>query len=89
MSSDLIFSKSRLAPVKSMTIPRVELLGVLFGVRCLNFVKSQLPFSVTTAIILTDSQCVLNWLNSDRDHPTFVKNRILGIRGYEDVILDM
>ena len=85
-SSDLIYSKSRLAPVKSMTIPRLELMGVLIGVRCLNFVKSQLPFSVTTAITLTDSQCVLNWLNSEKDHPTFVKNRISEIRGYEDVI---
>ena len=59
-SSDLIFSKSRLAPVKSMSVPRLELMGVLIGARCLDFVKSQLPFSVTTAIKLTDSQCALN-----------------------------
>ena len=29
-----------------MTIPRVELMAVLIGVRCVNFVKEQLKISV-------------------------------------------
>ena len=32
---DLIFSKTRLAPNKQITIPRLELLAVLIGTRCL------------------------------------------------------
>ena len=32
--SDLIFSKTRLAPIKKMTIPRLKLMAVLIGVRC-------------------------------------------------------
>ena len=65
--ADLIFSKSRLAPVKGMTIPRLELMGVLIGVRCFDFVKSQLTCSLETIIVMTDSQCVLNWLKSDKE----------------------
>ena len=34
--SDLIFSKTRLAPLKKMTIPRLELMGVVIRVRCLK-----------------------------------------------------
>ena len=37
---DLIFSKTRLAPVKEMTISRLELMAVVIGVRCLRFVTT-------------------------------------------------
>ena len=84
--ADLIFSKSRLAPVKDMTIPRLELMGVLIGVRCLDFVESQLTCSLETIIVMTDSQCVLNWLKSDKDQQTFVKHRIQEIRGHENLV---
>ena len=40
--SDVIFSKTRLAPLKKMTIPRLELMAVVIGVRCLQYVKQQL-----------------------------------------------
>ena len=36
---DLIFSKTRLAPNKPITIPRLELLAALIGTRCLKFVQ--------------------------------------------------
>lgn len=38
----LLFAKTRLAPTKSVTIPRIELLAVLIGVRGLKFVHDQL-----------------------------------------------
>ena len=69
-----------------MTIPRLELMGVLIGVRCLDFVKSQLTCSLETIIVMTDSQCVLNWLKSDKDQQTFVKHRIQEIHGHENLV---
>ncbi|XP_060597241.1 uncharacterized protein LOC132751136 [Ruditapes philippinarum] len=39
---NVIFAKTRLAPIKKLTIPRLELLAVLIGLRCLKFVKEQL-----------------------------------------------
>jgi len=56
---DLIFSKTRLAP-QNMTIPRLELLGVLVGVRALKFVLSELHLQVTSKVVFTDSMCVLH-----------------------------
>ena len=38
--ADLIFSKARLAPDK-ITIPRLELLGVLIGVHALKFIEKE------------------------------------------------
>ena len=41
-SSHLVFSEARLAPVKTMTIPRLELMAVLIGTRSLQCVREQL-----------------------------------------------
>ena len=73
---DLIFSKTRLAPNKKITIPRLELLAALIGTRCLKFVQDELKVNVTEKHVWIDSQCVLNWLNSKRPLATFVENRI-------------
>ena len=57
---NLIFSKSRIAPKKAMSRPRLELMALLIGVRCLKFVSQELRLENTPRIIWTDSQCVLN-----------------------------
>ncbi|CAC5398794.1 unnamed protein product [Mytilus coruscus] len=43
---ELIFSKSRLAPIKGMTIPKLELMAVLIGVRSQKFVKTELTLVI-------------------------------------------
>ena len=44
---DLIFSKTRLAPNKQITIPRLELLAALIGTRCLKFVQKELMVNIS------------------------------------------
>ncbi|XP_053376545.1 uncharacterized protein LOC128547566 [Mercenaria mercenaria] len=83
--SDLIFSKSRLTPIKGMTIPRLELMAVLIGARCLNFVEKELKLECKNVVLLTDSQCVLQWLLSDKLLPVFVKNRLKEIKSYGNI----
>uniref|UniRef100_A0A1I7VE71 Pao retrotransposon peptidase n=1 Tax=Loa loa TaxID=7209 RepID=A0A1I7VE71_LOALO len=43
--SSLIFSKSRIAPIKGMTIPRLELMAILIGTRAAQFVMTQLDLT--------------------------------------------
>ena len=69
---DLIFCKSRIAPVKMITIPRLELLAVLTGVRCLKYVETQLKLPLDTVILMTDSQCVLHWISSTKLFVVFI-----------------
>ena len=61
-SSNLVFSKASLAPIKELTIQQLELMAVLIGVRSLQFVREQMKLSFETLMILTDSQCVLHWI---------------------------
>lgn len=44
--SELVFSNTRLAPLKEITISRLELMAVLIGVRCLSFVTQQLKIPI-------------------------------------------
>ena len=82
---DLLFAKTRLTPVKGMTIPRAELMAVLIGVRCLNFVQQQLKLSIVDNFLWTDSQCVLKWICSDKDLTVFVANRVREIKSHSAV----
>ena len=38
------------------------MMAVGTGVRCVDFVKNKLDFSVEKVFILTDSLCVLKWI---------------------------
>ena len=84
--SDLIFSKTRLAPLKKMTIPRLELMGVVIGVRCLKYVKEQLKVSIEGLHVYTDSQCVLKWINTEKDLSVFVRNRVKEIKEDSEIL---
>ena len=88
---NLVFSKLRLAPAKvrlkdpHLTIPRLELLGVLIGVRAASFVQSELRVNISQTVVWTDSLCVLCWIKSAKKLSVFVGNRIKEIRSAENV----
>ena len=77
--ADLIFSKTRLAPVKKM------LMAVVIGVRCLRFVTAQLKITIEGKL-WTDAQCVLRWINSEKDLSVFVTNRVEEINKDSDIV---
>ena len=84
--SELIFAKSRLAPIKSMTIPQLEIMAVLIGVRCLKFVQEQLQIHMHSKYLFTDfSQCALHWLVSQKKLPVFIRNCVKEINQHRDV----
>ena len=91
IKTHLIFSKMRLVPVnkgkgrKELTIPRLELLAVLIGIRAANFVTKQLRLKITDRILWTDSQCVLYWLKTKKLLSAFVENRVGEIKLEKDI----
>ena len=82
---DLLFSKTRLAPNKQLSIPRLELLAALIGMRCLSFVQKELNMDIVSKHIWLDLQCVLCWIESKKSLNTFVANRVKEIKEQADV----
>ena len=80
---NLIFAKSRLSPIKEISIPHLELLGVLIGCRASAFVATELKIKNMKQILLTDSKCVIDWFRSERELDRFVINKIKEIRTYD------
>ena len=69
---NLPFLKSRIAPKKKMSIPRLELLALLIGIRSLKFVSKELKLDNTKITVWTDSQYVLNWIKTKKPLSVFV-----------------
>uniref|UniRef100_A0A8D9B6W8 Integrase catalytic domain-containing protein n=1 Tax=Cacopsylla melanoneura TaxID=428564 RepID=A0A8D9B6W8_9HEMI len=79
--TNLMFSKIKIAPRKqTLTLPRLELLGVLIAFRSLKFVRSALNLNIDKFYLWCDNQCVLCWLNTTKVLPVFIKNRVNEIK---------
>ena len=74
--TNLIFSKSRIAPLKETSLPRLELQAALIGTRSINFITKSLQLKIHWKTLWTDSQCVLHWLKSKKTLTPFVQRRI-------------
>ena len=81
----LIIAKSRVAPVKQVTIPRLELSAAVLSVKVRNFLHRELKYDNVKEYFWTDSTVVLGYINSDakRFH-VFVANRVQQIRDSTD-----
>ena len=70
----------------TITIPRLELLGVLIGILALKVVLNELHLQVTYKMLYTDSLCVLHWLQTEKSLLPFITNRLNEIKMLKDVI---
>jgi len=75
MLNVLMASKTRVAPTKRQTIPRLELLGAVVLSRLLNTVLLSLPSSVPT-FCWTDSMAVLHWIRTIKPWKQYVSHRV-------------
>ncbi|XP_035225507.1 uncharacterized protein LOC118198027 [Stegodyphus dumicola] len=80
--SKLLCSKSRVAPIKTMTIPRLELSACLLLSKLMQKVLEALKLKIDDVKLWSDSSIALAWIINTSPHllKTFVSNRVSQIQ---------
>ena len=76
---NLIASKTKIAPLKKQSIPRLELLGATILARLAKTVQNALPQKLET-VYWVDSMTVLCWIRNTRPWKQYVMSRVQEIR---------
>ena len=76
----LVSSKTKVAPIKRLTIPRLELCGAQLLAQLLHHVRLVLDIPLNRSYAWTDSTIVLCWLvGSPKRFKTYLGNRVSNI----------
>nr|XP_037870339.1 uncharacterized protein LOC110386617 [Bombyx mori] len=76
----LITARTKVSPIKQISIPRLELCGAVLVARLLSEVSGILPIPASQIHAWTDSTIVLAWLKGQPNRwKTFVANRVIEI----------
>ncbi|XP_052431710.1 uncharacterized protein LOC127972320 [Carassius gibelio] len=77
----LLMGKSRVSPLKQITIPRLELTAATIAVKVDKILRQELQIPLQQSVFWTDSTTVLSYIGNDSARfKTFVANRISLIR---------
>ena len=77
-----VLGKSRIAPMKATTVPRLELTAALTSVKLICLIQRELKVNADV-LYLTDSKAVLGYIAGDQQRwPMFVANRVATIRKF-------
>lgn len=81
-----LMGKARVAPLKLMTTPRMELTAAVLAVRMDRMLSEEMHMELERSLFWTDSMTVLRYIrNENRRFQTFVANRLNVIRSTSEV----
>ena len=78
-NTSFVMAKSRVAPLKPLTLPKLELMGALTAARLCDFIVQALrPLTLLTHF-WSDSQITLHWIKGEKRTGTFVTHGVTEI----------
>ena len=81
----LLMGKARVSPLKSVTIPRLELTAALVSVKVSSLLQRELNYKDAVHVYWSDSRVVLGYIaNESKRFHVFVANRVEQIREQTD-----
>ena len=72
-----VIAKTRVIPVKELTLPKLELMAALIAARVNNFIFTSLSLQGIATHLRADSQSVLYWIQSTRKLPIFISHSFI------------
>jgi hypothetical protein len=73
----LVESRCRIAPLKQVSLPRLELEGALMAAKMSAVLRAELDLVISATTLWVDSQAVLKYIsNESRRFHTFIANRV-------------
>ncbi|XP_064463610.1 uncharacterized protein LOC135374602 [Ornithodoros turicata] len=85
VTSTIVLSKSRVAPLKKLTLPRLELMAALIGSRMLNYLRRTCTGLDFDYFLWSDSMIALWWIRRPpSEWKQFVSNRVEEIQQKTD-----
>ena len=86
VSCHILLSKSRVAPLKRLTLPRLELQGAVIAVRVKEIILEEIDVEFSSVRFWTDSSLNLQYINNEtKRFKVFVANRVAEIRNHSEV----
>ncbi|GFY17145.1 reverse transcriptase domain-containing protein [Trichonephila clavipes] len=83
--TSFITAKSRVSPLKKLTLPRLELLGAVLASRILKYLTSKFKFPISKCFLWGDSSIALHWIKGKAsNYKQFVSNRVIEIQSNSD-----
>ena len=81
----ILCSKSRISPLKKLTVPRLELCAAALAVKVDATLRKELDIDLKPSVFWCDSQIVLAYIsNKSKRYQTFVANRVSYIVSHSD-----
>lgn len=82
VTTSLLIAKSKVAPLKPMNVPHLELFAAALLARILEFTRESLKLKAIKPYCWTDSTVALAWIQAHLSRwKTFVSNRVADIQG--------
>ena len=74
-----VIGKTRVAPMKSLTVPKLELQAALLAARLCAEIHQAFTRPINNTFLWSESTTVLQWLQSTTKQPIFIANRVCEI----------
>nr|CAH8842548.1 unnamed protein product [Trichobilharzia regenti] len=77
VSCSFVMGKSRVAPLKHVTVPRLELQAAVLSVKLLKYILEEIKLELSDVYLWTDSMIVLSYIrNTTSRFKTYIANRV-------------
>ena len=71
-----LMRKCKVAPIKQISLPKMELEAAVIGVRLLQLIQREMTLTFDQISLWSDSKVVLDWIASNKKQSVFVSSRL-------------